>query len=639
LRFLVNALGLFLLLRLIPFPGSATQVVIAGASETVTLRVSFSEFVKNVKRNDIAGVVIDGDSLTYALRPTSDYIKAFKVPKELHKAKFAFETVRPSDYQLPYDQLIANNVNVSARDRRGSRFTTLLGYAIVLVAVITVFNRLQLKLPQRGAGRRRDGDAHLEPPITFDDVAGVDEAKEELQEIVEYLKDPERFARLGARPPRGVLLVGPPGTGKTLLAKAIAGEAGVPFFSISASEFVELYVGMGALRVRELFDKARREAPAIVFIDEIDAVAKGRDARLRSVGNDEREQTLNQLLTELDGFDTGNCDAPVICIAATNRPDVLDAALLRPGRFDRRVPVERPDRQGRRQILNVHIVRKGLPLAKDVAVESLASQTVGFTGADLANVVNEAALLAGREGNLVVSAADFDAAIMRSVAGLEKKRSVLRGAEKACVARHELGHALVATAVAKLVPTTNAIEKLSIIPRSGGSLGFTYAPPTEEDRALLFEDEIRGQLAMLMGGRAAEAATSPAVSTGAADDIRRATDLAHRSVAEFGLSAAVGPLSVSSLAAGREEYAVLTDSGGGLGHSVETEVRRLLEAALKAARDTVEMNSALHAELSKKLESEERLEGVSLRDALAATLVPPSLREFVLTGVSGESLS
>ena len=513
------------------------------------------------------------------------------------------------------------------------------GYGVACMVVLAVLNRLPLKLPQRGAGRRHGGSGGpgapgtdtQQAPITFADVAGVDEAKEELQEIVEYLKAPERFLRLGARPPGGVLLVGPPGTGKTLLAKAIAGEAGVPFFSIAASEVVELYVGMGALRVRELFAQARKEAPAIVFIDEIDAVAKGRDSRLRSVGNDEREQTLNQLLTELDGFDSRR-DATVICIAATNRPDVLDAALLRPGRFDRRVPVERPDRTGREQILAVHIQRKGLPLDGDVGLAALASQTAGFTGADLANVVNEAALLAGRRGHSLVAAADFDAAVMRSIAGVEKKRSILRGAEKAVVARHEVGHALVAAAVARLVPATNAVERLSIIPRSGGALGFTYSPSTAEDRALLFEDEIRGQLAMLMGGRAAEAATASAVSTGAADDIRRATDLAHRSVAEFGLSAAVGPLSVAALAAGGEEYSLLMDGGGAVGLSVEREVRALLEAALEVARETVEANRGLHARLSAVLESEERLEGEVLRAGLAEAEVPPGLRAFVLRG-------
>lgn len=505
-------------------------------------------------------------------------------------------------------------------------------YAFIGLILMAVLNKMPLKFLQKGGARRHGSSANPDPArITFADVAGVDEAKEELQEVVEYLKDPTRFTKLGARPPCGVLLVGPPGTGKTLLAKAVAGEAGVPFYSTSASEFVELYVGMGASRVRELFANARKECPAIVFIDEIDAIGKGRDNRLRSAGNDEREQTLNQLLTELDGFDRQS-DQLVICIAATNRPDVLDAALLRPGRFDRRVPVERPDRVGREQILRVHITRNELPLGTDVDIPALASQTAGFTGADLANVVNEAALLAGRRGRDDVSFQDFDSAILRSVAGLEKKRSVLKGEEKAVVARHEVGHAMVATAVTALVPSTNPVERLSIIPRSGGALGFTYSPPVAEDRVLVFENEIRGQLAMLMGGRAAEAVTSNSISTGAGDDIRRATDLAHRAVAEYGLSAAVGPLSVAALAAGGEEYSLLMDGGGELGRSVEREVRSLCESALAAASDVITLNRELHAKISGILEREERLDGSALRELLEGTQVPGSLRAFVVSG-------
>ena len=573
----------------------------------------------------------------YALRPTAAVFKGALKDVPYDHRKISFETVRPSDYPTPYDALIANNVQISAVERKNGIFSNLLTYAFIALVLITVLNRLvSWKLPQRGGARRQDSSSKdaPTPDITFADVAGVDEAKEELQEVVEYLRDPERFSKLGARPPSGVLLVGPPGTGKTLLAKAVAGEAGVPFFSISASEFVELYVGMGASRVRELFSQARAESPAIVFIDEIDAVAKGRDSRFRGGGggaNDEREQTLNQLLTELDGFDSKNGQI-VICIAATNRPDVLDAALLRPGRFDRRVPVERPDRVGREQILRVHLEKKELPLGDDVDVAALAAQTAGFTGADLANVVNEAALLAGRGGKDAVDAVDFDAAVLRSVAGLEKKRSLLSGKEKFIVAGHEVGHALCATAVAALVPATNPVERLSIIPRSGGALGFTYSPQVSEDRVLVFENEIRGQLVMLMGGRAAEMETSASVSTGAGDDIKRATDLAHRAVAEYGLSTAVGPLNVAALAAGGEEYGVLMDGGGEVGRSVEREVRLLCESALRAARDVIVLNRALHLSISRDLERDERLDGEALRGVLAGTLVPDSLRGFVLCG-------
>lgn len=640
IRFIVNLAFVFLLMRFWPLPGNQGPL---GRADGVKVRIGYSEFLKSVKRNEVSRLVVDGVKLNYVLKPSAEIFK--NAPKELDSNSLSFETTRPTDLSTPYDVLLANGVQFSALDRKGSGIGSLLSYALFLLVMIAVLNRLPLKMPTRGAGRRHFGGSRQgngngsgagsldgsNTQVTFDDVAGVDEAKEELQEVVEYLKDPERFAKLGGRPPSGVLLVGPPGTGKTLLAKAVAGEAGVPFFSISASEFVELYVGMGALRVRELFQQARREAPAIVFIDEIDAVAKGRESRLRSVGNDEREQTLNQLLTELDGFDS-RADSIVICIAATNRPDVLDSALLRPGRFDRRVPVERPDRIGREEILNRHIKKKALPLSEDVDVSSLASQTAGFTGADLANVVNEAALLAGRRSSDLVAMFDFDAAILRQIAGLEKKRSVLRGEEKAVVARHEAGHALVAAAMCKLIPTTPQVERLSIIPRSGGALGFTYSPP-EEDRALLFEHEIRGQLAMLMGGRAAEALTSAAVSTGAGDDIRRATDLAHRAVAEFGLSKTVGPLSVAALAAGSEQYALLMDGGGEIGRSVEREVRILCESALNAAKDVISLNRNLHLTISKELEQDERLEGPNLQEKLGAVEIPDSLRSFVNEGI------
>lgn len=505
-------------------------------------------------------------------------------------------------------------------------------YAFWLMVIIAVLNRVPLRLPNRGSGRKHSSSSQTINVVKFDDVAGVDEAKEELKEIVDYLREPEKFSKLGARPPSGVLLVGPPGTGKTLLARAVAGEADAPFFSISASEFIELYVGMGAMRVRELFAQARKEAPAIVFIDEIDAVAKGRDTKLRSVGNDEREQTLNQLLTELDGFDSHK-DQLVICIAATNRPDVLDAALLRPGRFDRRVVVERPDKQGREEILQVHINNRQLPLGPDVSVGQLASQTTGFTGADLANLVNEAALLAGREGKESVDAIDFDAAVLRAVAGIEKKRSVLRGVEKQVVARHEVGHALVSTAVSVLIPGSSTVEKLSIIPRSGGALGFTYLPPKTEDRALMFDSEIRGQLAMLMGGRAAEALTCDAISTGASDDIRRATDLAHKAVTQFGLSAAIGAINVDVLEGGGDDYAFLRDGAGTMARLVEKEVKQLCDAALEVACDVIKANKKLHETMSYDLETKEKLESGEIAVALEALEVPQSVKDFVLRGV------
>ncbi|GBG61942.1 hypothetical protein CBR_g26105 [Chara braunii] len=351
---------------------------------------------------------------------------------------------------------------------------------------------------------------------------------------------------------------------------------------------------MGAARVRELFARAKKEAPSIVFIDEIDAVAKGRDGRLRSVGNDEREQTLNQLLTELDGFDTKDS---VIVIAATNRADVLDSALRRPGRFDRIVAVEPPNRLGREEILKVHVKKKGLPLADNVDLLVVASATSGFTGADLANLVNEAALLAGRGNKMAVGKEEFNQAVERAVAGIEKKRSSLQGTEKGVVARHEVGHAVVGTAVANILPGHPRAEKLSIIPRTGGALGFTYIPPAKEDRCLMFVDEMRGHLVTLLGGRAAEEMCyGGRVSTGALDDIRRATDVAYKAIAEYGLNSSVGPISIATLSGGGlDESGNMglpwgKDQGGHIGNLVEREVKALLQRALQVARLVVGAN-------------------------------------------------
>ena len=467
--------------------------------------------------------------------------------------------------------------------------------------------------------------------MTFADVAGVDEAKEELEEIVAILKAPERYTRLGARPPTGVLLVGPPGTGKTLLAKAVAGEAGVPFFSVAASEFVELYVGMGASRVREVFGRAKAAAPSIVFIDEIDAVAKSRgDGRMRHGGNDEREQTLNQLLTELDGFDSS---ALVICLAATNRVDTLDAAVRRPGRFDRTVAVDRPDRKGREEILGVHVRSKKVPLADDVALADVAKDTAGFTGAELANVVNEAALLAARRDVNVVDAAAFESAIMRASLGIERKRSLLQGSEKTAVARHEAGHAIVGAAVSALLPAGGyRTESISLSSRSNGvlgSLGNTKMAQTGDDRTMYFADEFRGQLAMMLGGRAAEElSASGRVSTGAADDIQRATKLSYTAVAEWGFSAAVGPMAVPTLTAGSGDM-FGRESGGAAAAAVEAEVSALLKGALEAARAVLVANASLLDRLGATLEADEKVAGARLAAFLEQATVPQQLRDFV----------
>jgi cell division protease FtsH len=362
--------------------------------------------------------------------------------------------------------------------------------------------------------------------ITFDDVAGVDEAKDELKEIIDFLKDPVGHARLGAKMPKGVLLIGPPGTGKTLLAKAVAGEAGVPFFSISGSEFVEMFVGVGAARVRDLFDQARIQAPCIIFIDELDALGKARGVGMLSGGHDEKEQTLNQLLSELDGFDSTN---GVILLAATNRPEVLDPALLRAGRFDRQVLVDRPEKSGRLEILKVHV--KKIILSLDLKLEQVAALTPGFTGADLANLVNEAALSATRQNRESVILEDFNIAIERIVAGLEKKSRVLNEKERKIVACHEVGHAFVAC----MIPGSDKVHKVSIIPRSIGSLGYTINRPTE-DRYLMTKTELENKMAILLGGRASEKFFFNDITTGSVDDITKATDIARSIIMRYGMA-------------------------------------------------------------------------------------------------------
>jgi len=365
--------------------------------------------------------------------------------------------------------------------------------------------------------------------VTFDDVAGVDEAKAELQEVVEFLKNPEHYGRLGARIPKGVLLVGPPGTGKTLLARAVAGEAGVSFFSISGSEFVEMFVGVGAARVRDLFEQARQKAPAIIFIDELDALGRARGTGIMG-GHDEKEQTLNQLLSELDGFDPS---VGLVLLAATNRPEILDPALLRAGRFDRQVLVDRPDRKGRIQILNVHM--KKIRVSRELDVEQVAALTPGFSGAELANLVNEAALMATRRGAEDVALEDFTLAVERIVAGLEKKNRVLNAEERRVVAHHEMGHALVAMAL----PGSDPVHKISIIPRGIGALGYTIQRPTE-DRFLMTRAELENKMAVLLGGRAAEQVVFGHFSTGAADDLVKVTGIARSMVMRYGMVPSLG---------------------------------------------------------------------------------------------------
>ena len=454
------------------------------------------------------------------------------------------------------------------------------------------------------------------PSVTFDDVAGVEEAKQELHEVVDFLKSREKFQSLGARIPRGVLLIGPPGTGKTLLARAIAGEAGVPFFSISGSEFVEMFVGVGASRVRDLFDQAKRNTPCIIFIDEIDAVGRHRGAGLGG-SHDEREQTLNQILTEMDGFDT---NTSVIVLAATNRPDILDPALLRPGRFDRRVILDRPDINGRTAILRVH--SNGKPLDESVNLEVLAKGTAGFSGADLANLVNEAAILAARRGKKVIEMQELEESIDRVTAGPERKSRRISPKEKEITAYHEAGHAL----VARILPNIEPLRKITIIPR-GMALGYTKI--LSEDKYLPTRSQFKDELATLLGGRTAEELIFNEMTIGATDDIARATKLAHKMVTDYGMSDRLGPRTFGDkqelVFLGRE-ISEQRDYGDKIANEIDKEVNKIIEEARKVAERILTENKPKLIQIAAKLIAQETLEGEELEALFNQTTPKPTPR-------------
>ena len=501
------------------------------------------------------------------------------------------------------------------KNNSGSYLLSVLLPNIILVILIAAFMWWVLRQTQSGNnqaisfGRSRArliaGD---KPAITFADVAGVEEAKQELTEIVEFLKYPEKFVALGARIPKGVLLVGPPGTGKTLLSKAVAGEAGVPFFSISGSEFVEMFVGVGASRVRDLFDQAKKNSPCIVFVDEIDAVGRQRGAGLGG-GHDEREQTLNQLLVEMDGFDT---NTHVIVIAATNRPDVLDPALLRPGRFDRHVTLDRPDIKGRRAILDVHARNK--PLDSTVDLDVLARQTPGFSGADLANLINEAAILAARANQKVIGMLQLEEAIARVIAGPERKSRRISDHEKEIIAYHEVGHAL----VMKALPHTDPVHKISIISR-GMALGWTLSLP-EEDKYLISRDELMDQIAGIMGGRVAEEIVFGDITSGAENDIQKATQMARRMVTQWGMSDKLGTVAMGH----REELVFLgRDLGEQRNYSeevaaiIDEEIRSIVDHGYQTAKGILTQQRHKMDAVVERLKEVETLDGKELDEILA----------------------
>jgi cell division protease FtsH len=523
------------------------------------------------------------------------------------------QVARVEDPDL-YRELAAYRVKVSGRAET-SAWQAVLGWVLPCVLVL-VFVRLMMRSGSGLGGGRDAGMAAVgrskakvfvekEVKVRFADVAGVDEAKQELSEVIEFLRQPERFGRLGARIPKGVLLVGPPGTGKTLLARAVAGEAAVPFFSISGSEFVEMFVGVGAARVRDLFQQAQAKAPCIIFIDELDALGKARG--VGPLAHEEREQTLNQLLVEMDGFDPR---VGVILMAATNRPEILDPALLRAGRFDRHVLVDRPDKTGRLEILKLHA--RHIPLEREQDLEAIAGMTAGFAGADLANIVNEAALLAVRRNRDQVTLAELQEAVERVVAGLEKRNRVLTPAERRRVAHHEVGHALVAL----LVPGADEVQKISIIPRGISALGYTLQVPTE-DRFLMTEDELLGKVTVLMGGRAAEQLVFGDLSTGAEDDLMKATEIVRAMVKSYGMSPQLGAVSFeggkrSTFLTGAPELAA-RDYSDESARTIDEEVRRLLDDQAARAAALLSDRREVLVEVAERLLTCETLSGAELR--------------------------
>jgi cell division protease FtsH len=579
-------------------------------------RISYSEFKQKLNAGQIASVEIGRER-----------IRATPTDTALQKKGERWIVLRVDDPDL-VKQLEAKHVAFNGM-QEGDWFSSLFMVWLLPMLLLAGFWLLVFRRMRPGAGMMSIGRARARvvaeegTGVTFNDVAGVEEAKDELREIVDFLSQPDKFRKLGARIPKGVLLVGPPGTGKTLLARAVAGEAHVPFFSLTGSDFVEMFVGVGAARVRDLFQQAQQKAPCIVFIDELDAVGKARGPG-NLAGHDEREQTLNQLLAEMDGFDARK---GLIIMAATNRPETLDTALMRPGRFDRQVLVDRPDVKGREAILRVHA--RGVKFTVDVDLKRVAALTPGMAGADLANLINEAALLAARRNKEAVTPAELNEAIERTIAGLEKKNRMLNAREKEIVAHHESGHAL----LAEILPTTDRVHKVSMIPRGYGALGYTMQLPLE-DRYLMTRPELLDKITVLMGGRAAEKVVFNEVSTGATDDLERATDLARRMVAQFGMSSALGPQSVQHLGGPAEARfiggAPVISSDRGFSERtqqlIDQEVAELLRRAFDRAVALLAHNRIQLLALAAKLRENEVIEGDELRCALEGAEAPPDLQ-------------
>ncbi len=562
-------------------------------AEKPTQDIDYSTFYADVAQDKIDQVMITVDTDVYIIEGK-------------YKDGKTFRTEAPKEDNI-FEHLRAHNVAYDTEKAKGPPWWTGLLSTLLPIAILVGFIFLMMNQTQGGGNRvmqfgrsRARMTTPEEVKVTFKDVAGADEAKEELQEVIEFLKNPQKFIQMGAKIPKGVLLYGPPGTGKTLMARAVAGEAGVPFFSISGSDFVEMFVGVGAARVRDLFENAKKNAPCIVFIDEIDAVGRQRGAGVGG-GHDEREQTLNQLLVEMDGFSTNE---GIIVMAGTNRPDILDPALLRPGRFDRHIVIDRPDVKGREAILKVHA--EGKPLAPDVDMSLIAKRTPGFTGADLANVMNEAALLSARRNKKQITMEELEDAIERVIAGPEKKSRVISEKEKRLVAYHEAGHAV----VSYFLPNTDKVHKISIIPR-GRAGGYTLLLP-EEDINYVTKSRLLDEVTTLLGGRVAESLVLQEVSTGAQNDLERATSIVRRMITEYGMSEELGPLTFGHK---REEVFLGRDIARdrnyseAIAYAIDQEARGFIENCYEKAKDILTQNLDKLHRVAEKLMEKEVLEG------------------------------
>ncbi len=597
-----------------------------------TKQMNFGELVRRVKKDEVESLIITNDIARAELKKGVGgdawrYKHTVVLPDSFAAQKF---------YEMAQEHV--KNIDIKRSIWQGVLGTVVVSFLLPVLFIVALYMFIARQNAISGNQALSFGRSRAKrltdnmPKVTFEDVAGVEEAKQELEEVVEFLKHPEKFQALGAKIPKGVLLLGPPGCGKTLLARAIAGEAGVPFFHISGSDFVEMFVGVGASRVRDLFDQAKAHRPCLVFIDEIDAVGRHRGAGLGG-GHDEREQTLNQLLVEMDGFDP---NIGVILIAATNRPDVLDPALLRPGRFDRRIVIDNPDAKGRKEILKVHT--KGKPLTSDVDLDLLARRTPGFSGADLANLVNEAALLAARRNKTQISRSEFEDSVERVAMGPERKSRLIKDKEKRITAYHEGGHAL----VAKLLPDSDPVHKVTILPR-GMAMGYVLSLP-EDDRYMSSKSELLSKITMALGGRVAEEVVLGDITTGAESDLQYATELARRMICEFGMSENLGPLALGRrhgpVFLGRDLYEERNYSEE-VAAQIDKEIRAIVEECYAKAKELIETNRDKLERIVVALLEKETIDGDELDAIINGTerpdAPPPTAAAPITPDVSTEN--